>query len=575
MIVVLVLDRFKASKVFLMAIAVMILSGLLPVKVFLEGFVNTSILSIFLIIIITSSINAHFNLSSIFDRLFSNVKGTRPFLVRMGVTVAGVSSVMNNTPVVAIMMPYIYNWANKFGISHSKLLIPLSYSAILGGGITLIGTSTNLVLNGLLSSNGKERLDFMDFVAPGLILTITGLLFIVWLAPRLLRETRDAVAEFRENRREYIVEVLVGKKGNIGHKTVEEAGLRNLKAAFLAEIHRGVKHISPVTPTQVILPGDVLLFAGETDTILDLVEDHKDLELSKKSKFKISEDAELVEAVIPYNSTLERRTLKEMGFREKYDAAVVGIHRRGERLSGKIGSHALRVGDLLLLTAGSAFRERSEQHDDLIPINTLQQRRPLGTVRRWLFGLSLVFSVAMTLVGFFELFDALLLLLFVQVLTGMTTVESVKSNISFDLLIILMGALALGNVLISSGAADQSVEWIFHGAHEWHPVWILVLLFAITFGLTSAVTNVAAVSIIFPVVYALSTSGVVPDKALFLTAAYGASCCFVTPFAYQTNLIVMEAGNYKFADFVRLGLPLSILYGLVLLTYIVFKFDLM
>ncbi len=574
MIVVLVTDKVKTSWVFLCAIAVLILGGSIGVEDFLEGIANPSIITIFTLIIITAGINDHINLAGFFERLFGKAGNQRSFIVRMGVSVSAVSAFMNNTPVVAMMMPYVYQWGRKHKINPSRLLIPLSFSAILGGVITLIGTSTNLVLNGLLEENNRPLLDFGDFLVPGLLVTAGCLIFMFLFGPWLLRDNKEILKSLEEKAREYMVESRVLKGSELIGKTVEKAGLRHLESVFLTEIVRGNKRVSPVRPTEILEEGDVLLFAGEMANTLQVIKQVKGLELQDRSKFEIKNDAEIIEAIVTQNSTLDHRTVKEISFREKYDAAIIGIHRLGEKISGKIGSMELRTGDLLLITAGAEFRDRSARTNDLLIVNTITRAAQLPNWRLWAFLASALGSVVLITTGVIGLLSGLLVILFAQVMLRMTDMENIKKNVSLDLLVVLIAALALGKALIGSGAADYLNELFFANAASWSPFVTLCVVFAATFVLTSLITNVAAVTIIFPVIYSLSTSSALPEEALYLTAAYAASCCFATPFAYQTNLMVMEAGNYSFNDFIRIGIPVSLVYALIFLTFAAFKYNL-
>lgn len=572
MIVFLISDRFKPSLIFLAATALLWLGGVLDMAVWTEGLSNRSIITIFLLIIITAGLNQNFNLASLFARIFGGVHSAPGFILRMGGAVAGFSALMNNTPVVAVMMPHVYAWGKSRNISPSKLLMPLSFSAILGGMITLIGTSTNLVLNGLLEQNKLPLLGFSDFLWPGLLVTASGLLVMVIFAPRLLKERSDFLQEVRENPREYMVELRILPKAELAGKTVEHAGLRNLTGIFLSEIIRGQRLIAPVRPNQLLEENDILLFAGETSNVLELAKTYPGLELAKTNKFNLVKDTSVVEAIVSQNSSLDRHNAKDLGFRERFDAVIIGIHRRGEKLSGKIGSQALRTGDVLLMIAGKDFASRNAQREDMIVLNNLPEATVLSPSRRYFFLTGLILSLGLSVFGSFNLFESLVLILLLQMLLGMSNMELVKRSLSLDLLIVLVSALALGEALIHSGAAaalgNSLGQWVEH----WSPLLTLSIIFMTTLLLTSFVTNVAAIAIIFPVVFSLALAQIVPAPALFLTAAFGASCSFLTPFAYQTNLMVMELGNYKFADFLKLGSLVSITYAVVFMSFIYFYY---
>lgn len=574
MIIIMITDKIKTSLVFLIAIALLLVGGSVSLDDTLAGVSNPSIITIFALIVITAGINDNYDLALFFEKIFGKAGHQRTFIWRMGLSVSAISSVMNNTPVVAMMMPYVYKWGRDHKINPSRLLIPLSFSAIVGGVITLIGTSTNLVLNGLLEENSQPLLHFGDFVIPGILVTLGCLLFLFLFGPWLLRDKKEILKNLEENPREYLVETKISNDSEPAGKTVEQAGLRNLNGIFLTEIIRNERHITPVRPNEVLQNNDILLFAGDTGSTLELIKKVKGLELSKQSKFQIDDNAEVVEAVITQNSTLDRRTVKEIGFREKYDAAIIGIHRQGEKVSGKIGAQTMRAGDLLLLTAGPEFRDRNHRNNDLLIINTISRSEKVAPARTTIFIIASLLAIGLAVAGFINLLNAVMIILFVQVLLKLTSLETVKKNVSFDLLIILVSSLAIGKALIDSGAADFFTNEFFKNAHNWNPLMILGGVFFMTFLLTSFITNVAAVTIIFPIVFSLASQTTLPAGALYLTAAYAASCCFATPFAYQTNLMVMEAGNYSFNDFLRIGIPMSIVYALIFLTFAAFKFNL-
>jgi di/tricarboxylate transporter len=225
-----------------------------------------------------------------------------------------------------------------------------------------------------------------------------------------------------------------------------------------------------------------------------------------------------------------------------------------------------------MMVAGSEFRERNARSQDLVVISAQPREDGLSQPKRWLFWLLTTGLIGLAALGWASLFEALLGVALVQVGLGMLTLEKIKQSISLDLLFILVSALALGRALIDSGAADWLSQQIFHNAGQWNSLALLAGIFGVTFLLTSLVTNVAAVSIVFPILFGLAGAVGIPAKVLFLTAAFGASCCFVTPYAYQTNLMVMELGKYNFADFIRLGIPVSIVYAGIYLTYAYFVY---
>jgi di/tricarboxylate transporter len=565
---VLVTDKYKTSLVFLFSGAALIGSGILDAQDFINGLSNPSIIKIFLLIVITAGINETFDLVAILNRLFKGVKTAPGFIIRMGASVAGLSAFMNNTPVVNVMIPFVYQWGKSKNIAPSKLLMPLSFAAIMGGVITLIGTSTNLLLNGLITEAGLQPLGFFDFTGPGLFITVVGILLMAVLAPFLLEDRDDHIQEVSENQREYLIEMrLIPQSEYIG-KSIEEANLRNLEGVYLTEIIRGNRKIAPVPPTEVLAKEDVLLFAGDTNLITSMMDHFQGLELAKTMEFDLVENTSYVEAIVVQNSQLDRKNAKESGFRQKYDAAIIGIHRRGEKLSGKIGSIDLRVGDVLLMVAGPRFVELGAKSGDFIILQEHHKYETLPSKSKWIFGLISLFALLLNIFGAINFMELLLMILAAQVGTKMVYLDLIKRVLSLDLLVILLVSLGLGESLISSGGSEIIIGSFFSNADNWGAFAIVSTVFLTSWLLTSFVTNVAAVSIIFPIAYSLGQSTGIPYDAIFLSAAFGASCSFITPFAYQTNLMVMELGKYRFKDFFKFGMILSLAYAAIFLTYI-------
>ncbi len=571
-VAVLISDRFKTSRVFLFSSAALILVGASRVESFIGGLSNQSIVTIFVLVLITAGINESFDLVGFFGRLFKGAKGPRGFILRMSGAVSGLSAFMNNTPVVAVMMPFVYQWGKDKKVSPSILLMPLSFAAVMGGVITLIGTSTNLVLNGLIESAGLIPLGFFDFTLPGTLITLVGIGLMLLLAPLLLKGKEDLMSEIEGQEREYLIEMRVLPDADLIGKSVEEAELRNLEGFYLSEIIRGDEVIAPVRRREVLQAKDVLLFAGDTSMVTGLEKRFPGLELSKTLEFDLKEDTQVIEAIVSQNSQLDRQTAKAYNFRQRMDAAIIGIHRKGEKLSGKIGKIPLRVGDVLLIVAGKNFQKRNAQFDDLIVLQTFESFTEMPATKKYIFWGATALAIAGSIFGWWTFFEALLGILVAQVALKMVYSNLVKKSLSLDLLVVLLSSLVLGEALINSGAAQILTDSLFANAANWQPLSIIISLFVAAWLLTSFVTNVAAVSIIFPIAYSLAQASGISYEAVFLTTAFGASCSFMTPYAYQTNLMVLELGQYKFMDYFKLGLVLSLVYGAIFISYIHFMY---
>jgi len=349
-------EYLKASVSFLLAVLLFSITGILTPAEVLSGFSNESIASILMLILITTGLRKNFQIENLFDAIFKKAKTYRGFLLRMMSQVAILSSMINNTPVVALMTPYVVDWGKRNNIAPSRLLIPLSYATIMGGMITLIGTSTTLVLNGFLQDFEHQSLLFEDLFTIGISVTIGGILFILFIGYKLLPDHKDVLKSYSENKRQYIVETRILSNSKLIGKNLKEAHLRNLKGVYLVEIMRGAKMISPVGPDEILAKGDILFFAGNTNDIVELINSDLGIELPDTAKYYDNDKAEIVEAVMNNFSSLISKTVKQSDFRSRYNAAIVAIHRNGKKVSGRIGDIVLQAGDLLLLYTGNDFR---------------------------------------------------------------------------------------------------------------------------------------------------------------------------------------------------------------------------
>ncbi|MEN7549716.1 SLC13 family permease [Rapidithrix thailandica] len=559
---------------FLIGALVLLVLGVISPEDFLTGFANKSIATIILLILISSAFRKNFDVKRYFDQTFKNAKSPRKFLALLMASVASLSSIINNTPVVAMMTPYVYDWGKKHNVAPSKLLIPLSYATILGGMITVIGTSTNLVVNGFISENGQQILTYTDFLYLGLIVTFSGLVFLVVAGYRMLPNNQDTLDAFQEHPKEYIVETILQKSSPLVGKTVAEAKLRNLKGVYLVDILRNGETISPVSPDEKLLGRDVLIFAGDTYKIVDLFKKDNGIVLPKHGRILDQKQLNVVETVIPYNSYLSGKLVKESDFRQRYQAAIIAIHRNGERVKGKIGDMHLATGDLLLLTTSDEFFKINERtHDFFIVSRKDQTIEPESSAKIWGLRVGLLLPLLLCLFGVIEFFVALMLILLVLFVLRYINIKEIKYELDLNLIVILVCALTLGNALINSGAAELISHLMMEFLKPYGGIGILIGLFLLTVLLTSFVTNVAAVSIAFPIAYSLCAELGLHPTPYYVGIAFAASAAFMTPISYQTNLMVFGPGGYTFKDYFRIGLPLTILYSIVCISFIVLRYN--
>ena len=565
-------EYLKASVSFLLAVLLFSITGILTPSEVLSGFANESIASILMLILITTGLRKNFQIEYLFDAIFKKAKTYRGFLFRMMSQVAILSSIINNTPVVALMTPYVVDWGKKNNIAPSRLLIPLSYATIMGGMITLIGTSTTLVLNGFLQDFGHPSLLFEDLFTTGISVTFFGILFIVFIGYKLLPERKDVLKTYAENKREYIVETRLSGGSKLVGKSLLEAGLRNLKGVYLVEILRGPKLISPVGPNEVLEHGDTLFFAGNTTDIVDLINSEDGIELPETAKSFDSDKAEIVEAVMNNFSSLVNKTVKQSNFRQRYNAAIVAIHRNGKKVSGRIGDIVLQAGDLLLLYTGSDFRDRVEIYRDLFVVSKLRDIVKPGNKKYYALIMMAICALILLLFSKLTLFPALMIILGIMIGFNLITTQDVKRELDLNMIAILVFSLAIGQAIIKTEAGNMVAVAFIDLLEPYGNIAILLGLLFITNLLASFIGNVGAVSISFPLAYSISNNLGIEGYPFFLTIAYAASAAFLTPISYQTNLIIFGPGGYKFKDFFKIGLPVNIIYLSVALFVIIYRY---
>ncbi len=551
--------RFKAIHVFAAPVLLLILSGFMGIKHIYAAAVNPSILTVMALIALTGILKKILPFHRIIDILGNS---SRSILIKSSLITATISGFINNTPVVALLIPLLKSKAQERGWNGSRFLMPLSFAAVAGGTITLIGTSTNLVLNGLMIENGIEGFKFWDFLIPGLTVTGAVLLTTIILAPIVLKRPQENTASNQPSNRQYTTELKVIPSGTMDGKTVKSAGLRNLNDLFLAEIYRNGEFISPVTPKMTLQANDTLFFTGALDHVNELLDLFPKGLKTVEEKFEVDARHDLLEVIVPNNSDLIGRPLKQTNFRARYDAVIVGVQREGQPLKGKIGRIALKSGDLLLLSAGANFTARNERERSLITIN--QHKRTTtsaqGREQYFLPGLIIIVGAAFFLKWSLLLSVGLMLLL--GIACGITYAEKLKREFNLELYTLLILSVAFGSAIVDGGHAQYFIEQI---ALPPDPSAGIVLLFLLTLLLTNFMTNVSSVAIAFPIAAAMMQHYNLGHLEVFLPVAFGASGSFLTPSSYQTHLMVMGPGNYSNQDFFRLGLPVLIVYSITAL----------
>jgi di/tricarboxylate transporter len=471
---------------------------------------------------------------------------------------------MNNTLVVSVAINTLYNNRNV-----SKILLPISYISIIGGTCTLIGTSTNLIINSFVIESNLKPLKLFDFAYVGIPLVIVGILYIIFFSRKLLPETPQKDEKKDSN---YFLEAKVLKDSNLIGKTVKENRLRNLESLFLTEILRGNDLITPVSPDEEIKEGDLLIFTGEISNIKDL-QKFKGLQVFEEESDVLKDN--LVWVVLSHRSDLTGKKIKDSHFRSRFDAAVVAVKRGQKKLTGKIGNIKLQAGDYLILATGDDFYKKDDLlHENFYSFSKLHLINKLNRNQTLIVLLSFFIAILCSAIGLISLFNALIILMFFYFFMKILNVSEMRSAFNIDLLLLIGSALGIAKVLIDTGTAKMISDQIImiFGSYGVYGSFIGIYLLTVIF--TEIITNNAAAALVFPIAYSTAMTLGVDPLPFIMAVVYGASASFITPYGYQTNLMVFSTGNYKPVDFLKFGLPLSIVYSIVviILVPVFFKF---
>jgi len=559
-------EWFNPSLSFFISAMVLMMANVITPQDLLKGLSNQQIIIIFLLVLVTAGLRTIYG-NEIFAKLFNKNLPPKKFLLRMMLVVSSVSAFLNNTPIVAFMIPYVKDWAEKTGNSSSKFLIPLSFATILGGMITVIGTSTNLVLNGLVAEYNLPLLAFTDFLYLGIIVTIVGCFYLYFIGFKLLPSHEENIDTVRQNLKEYIVETSIYQGSPLIGKTVRDAGLRSLQDTFLVEILRDDEIISPVAPDEILEENDLLFFSGNTDSIYNLIREDNGLSIPKQDNLEKRGQFNFIEAVVSSGSDLIGVRIKDSDFRNRFNASIVAIHRDGKRVSGKVGEMHLAGGDFLLLLAGDHVTNATG-YKDLFFLSVPQ--KITATKPRWYpWAGAVAFAILLIgITGIMPLFTVCLILLTAMVFLRLLNIIEIKRNLDLGLLVVLVCSLAIGVALEKSGTAQLIATGLIYTVKSLGPIAVLSTLFVVTIILTSLITNAAAVSIMFPIAMSMAEQLTLPYVPFFVAIAFAASGDFMTPIGYQTNLMVYGPGGYSFRDFVKVGAPLTLIYVVICITFI-------
>jgi di/tricarboxylate transporter len=552
--------RLGADITLMAGLTVLLLFKVITPQAAFSGFANEGVLSIAVLYVVAAGLRDTGAINTLIGLLFGRPRSVHSAQLRMMLPVTFMSAFLNNTPIVATFLPAVSDWAKRQRISISKLMIPLSYAAIFGGSCTLIGTSTNLVVDGLLKSQAHAAgFGFFELAWIGIPCAVAGILYVLIASHWLLPERRPVMAQL-DNPREYTVEMLVESGSPLVGQTILAAGLRQLPGLFLVEIERDGEVIPAVGPDERLTGGDRLVFAGITDSVVDL-QRVKGLTTATNQALNLTAPRTARsqnEAVIAVYSPVCGKTIRDGRFRSRYNAVIIAVARNGQRLPGKIGDIELEPGDTLLLETETEFMEQHANSRDFLLLRPIESAAIPRHEKSWLAWAILLALIVTVSTGVLQLLPAALAAAGLMLVTRCCSLSSARRSIELEVLIAIAAAFGIGSALNTSGAAAAFAHALLAAAGD-NPWLLLGLIYLITMILTEMVTNNAAAVIVFPLAYATTQTLGLHFMPFAVAIAMAASASFATPIGYQTNLMVYGPGGYRFSDYLRFGLPLNLL----------------
>lgn len=554
-VICLVATRIKPSFIFAGAALFAFLAGMIDLNEVATNFTNSSLLTLVLLILASAALEKTLLISWVSRSLSTGRLGS--VVAKMGVSTALLSSFTNNTAVVVSLIGAI-----KRNQQHapSKLLIPLSYAAILGGTLTLIGTSTNLIINSFVEDAGLPSLGFFTPTMIGLSVLLGGLLILIplsYLLPNYDDQSQDDLP--------YFLEAKVEPGSPLVGRSITENKLRALRKLFLAEVIRNGKTMPSVDPEFILNANDRLLFCGDIESVATLQEIQG---LTLFGQHHLNGQS-FVEVVVSSSASFCNKTLKTSHFRDRFDAVVVAIRRGHERLEGGLGNITLNAGDTLVLVPGKRFEaERRAHRKEFVLVNDLDSSARLDFQKSTtvLVGFSTI--IALALLEWVTLIKGLAVFLLATLFLGIVQLSELRRRFPVDIVVIVGSALSIAQLMLSSGLSVKLGQVFIETFNGWGVFGALVATYLLTLILTELITNNAAAALAFPIGYSMAIGYGVDPMPFVMAVLFGASASFISPYGYQTNLLVYSVGNYKLKDYVRVGIPISIVYSVLVLALI-------
>ena len=553
LIAMLIFSRLSPALLFTAAMAACVLVGPIDMQTVMSKATNEGLVTLLLLLMVSIGLERLPWLLALSNRA---VKGSLPrtLLSLSGMTML-FSAFVNNTAVVATLAGTLRK--NPYHAA-SQILLPISYAAILGGTLTLIGTSTNLIVSSFLEDVTGEGIAFFAFLPVALPAAIAGLVAML-LMHKVLPRSDQGGLPFNE----FLIEMVVGDDSRLIGKSVAENGLRDLGELFLVELVREGRLLTPVSPGELLEAGDRLIFSGDVSKVGILERFHG------LRSFAIDQGllgTNLTEVVLLPGAAVIGQTIKESEFRSRFDAAVVGVHRDGERLSGQLGNITLRAGDSLMLAVGPDFQKRSNLSRNFLVVDSSVASHSLSSGKSFAVAAGMFMAVGCSVLGWVPLATGLMFLLLLMLALKLFSTAELRRRFPFEMWLIVSSALAISQAVMDSGLMGSAMGFLSPLLGSVPPLMMLVMIYVLTLAMTELITNNAAAALMFPLGYSLAVATGLDPMAFVMAVALGGSASSLTPYGYTTNLMVQNLGGYTRADYLRFGWLVSLTYSVVVLT---------
>lgn len=564
-------EKLRVDIIALLVLLTLVLSGLIEADQAFLGFASPAVITVWAIYIVSGALFKT-GVTDVLGAWISRLAGnSEPRLIAIIMLTCGtMSAFMNNIGATAMLLPAVVGISRKSGVRLSKLLIPLAFSSLLGGNMTQIGTPPNILATSILTERGLPSFEFFDFAPTGIIVFLTGVLYMV-LVGRFLLPSHTNVEDVQVAKlREYVTEVRVLAESRLVGLSLEEASLNDkLGLSVLAIVHEG-KQVARIDSETVIGVDDLLIVSGE---IKSLIEADKRLGVVIEPDFKFqlsdldTESAHVFEAVLPSRSHFTGRTVKNIRFRDRYGFTVLAIWRQGEVLVDRLGDVKLRAADVLLLKGARKKMQDLQQNNQVLVLEPLEfeskriNKAPLAV---GVLGLVLLLT---TFLGF-HISTAMVIGSVLMVLTGCLTMDEAYQSIEWRSVFLIAGMLPLGTVMETTGTAQFLADGIVSFAGVWGPLAVLAGIYVLAGLITEPMSNAAATVLMVPIAIDIALELGANPQSFVLAVVIGASTSFLTPVGHQSNVLVFGPGGYRFADFSRVGWLLNLVLVVVALLVI-------